>query len=338
MIKIKIDVIGGGLSGLSASIAAKTQNKDLTVIVHEKYGTLGYNHEGRRCGEAHSMENEWKKWHIPDHCIFNRITDVEIHIGPKRYDIARDPQESCILNRQAFIAHLGKKAEDRGVIIQTKDRITDIKDLDGDYIIDASGCPSSVKRQLGLNHGIKGVSYQQTLRDCNAYKSNKIKIMYCEKFGYFWVFPRDPRFKEVNVGFGFLSYRDYNLKTMIEEFKQKENISGTVSYVSGGLIPIGIQRPLKYHNILFVGDAGVGTFPYTGQGIYRALISGDDAGRLIASGMPGKYPYIMNQKFIKWDVVGKSFIYANQVFRRINPKLVLASFNSFISVENVIHL
>ena len=125
---------------------------------------------------------------------------------------------------------------------------------------------------------------------------------------------------------------------MIEEFKQKEKISGTVSYVSGGLIPLGIQRPLKYHNILFVGDAGVGTFPYTGQGIYRALISGDDAGRLSAAGMPEKYPYITNQKFIKWDAIGKSFIYTNRVFRRINPKLVLASLNSFISVENVIHL
>ncbi len=338
MIKIKIDVIGGGLSGLSASIAAKNQNTNVSVVVHEKYGTIGYNHEGRRCAEAHSMENEWKKWHIPKNCIFNQITEVEVHIEPKRYDVTRNPNESCILNRQAFIAHLGQKAKDLGVIIQTKDQITDINELDGDYIIDASGCPSIVKRQLGLHRGIKGASYQQTLRDCNVFKSNKIKIIYSGKFGYFWVFPRDPQYKEVNVGFGFLSSGKYDLKTMIEEFKQKENISGTVSYVSGGLLPLGIQRPLKYHNILFVGDAGVGTFPYTGQGIYRALISGDDAGRLIASGKPEKYPYIMNQKFIKWDIIGKSFFYANRVFRRINPKLVLASFNSFISVENVIHL
>ena len=92
-----------------------------------------------------------------------------------------------------------------------------------------------------------------------------------------------------------------------------------------------------YKNILFVGDAGVGTFMLSGQGIYRALISGDIAGRCIACGYPKKYPHIINHEFIKWDVIGKTFTYTNYVFRKINPKLVLSSYNHFASISSSIH-
>jgi flavin-dependent dehydrogenase len=164
-----------------------------------------------------------------------------------------------------------------------------------------------------------------------------LKVIYTGNFGYYWIFPRDPKKKEINLGIGFSGNFGYNLKNMLEKFKEGRKIEGKVNYVAGGLIPVGLQRPLMYNNILFVGDAGVGTFPFTGQGIYRALISGDVAGRCIAREYPKKYPHIINQKFIKWDLIGKTFIRANYIFRRISPKLVLASLNYFTDVSNMIH-
>ena len=62
MILIQVDIVGGSISGLSAAISLKQHDKSIDVIVHEKYKKIGYNHEGRRCGEAHSIESEWKKW------------------------------------------------------------------------------------------------------------------------------------------------------------------------------------------------------------------------------------------------------------------------------------
>ena len=116
---------------------------------------------------------------------------------------------------------------------------------------------------------------------------------------------------------------------MLEDFKKEKNIQGKINYVLGGLIPLGLQRPFMYKNILFVGDAGVGAFPFTGQGIYRALLSGDIAGNCIAKGIPKKYPYKITQAFIKWEVMGKIFAIFNFRFRKINPNLVLKSLKNF---------
>ena len=334
---IKVDIIGGGIGGLCSATSIRERDKSINVILHEKYSKIGFNHEGRRCGEAHSVEAEWAKWKPVGKSVFNEIIIGESIIGKKKHVIHRKPGTSCMLNRQEFICQLARKAEKLGVTIQTGDKIKSVNDLDGDFIIDASGCPSVVKRELGFTKGIKGVTYQQTLEDSNCFISDTLKVFFSGSFGYFWIFPRNPEKKEVNVGVGFIGLVPFNLKKILEDFKEKHDIKGKINYVTGGLIPIGLQKPLMYDNILFVGDAGVGTFPFTGQGIYRALMSGDIAARCIANKCPNKYPYKINQAFIKWDIIGKLFTYMNYAFRRIGPDPVLDSFNFFINFYEMIH-
>lgn len=169
MINIKVDIIGGSLGGLSAAISLKENDKSIKVVVHEKHKKIGYNHEGRRCGEAHSIEAEWKKWKPEKKSYFNEITKVEAIVGNKEHIFNRKPGTAFMLNRQEFICQLARDAEKLGAVIQTDDKIKTISDIDGDYIIDASGCPSSIKRELGLTKGIKGVAYQQTLEDSNRF-------------------------------------------------------------------------------------------------------------------------------------------------------------------------
>ena len=84
-----------------------------------------------------------------------------------------------------------------------------------------------------------------------------------------------------------------------------------------------------YKNILFVGDNGVGTFPLNGKGIHHALLSGDAAGKCIAEEKIKKYPKMMYDLFIKWDLVAKTFIKTNSILRKINTDLVFKSLNSF---------
>jgi flavin-dependent dehydrogenase len=220
---IRVDIVGGGISGLSTAISLKEHNQSLKVVVHEKYKKIGYNHEGRRCGEAHSIEKEWDKWRPDRESIFNNITRAEIVIGERKRVFHRDPGTAFILNRQEFIHQLGELAKQQGVIILTGDRITNVHDLEGDYIVDASGCPSVVKRVLNIGGGIKGITYQQTLENANCFRSDTIRIFYTGYFGYYRVFPRDPRKKEVNVGIGFSGTFNYNLKEMLERFKEHHN-------------------------------------------------------------------------------------------------------------------
>jgi len=334
---MQVDIVGGSLSGLSTAIACKQHNPAVHVIVHEKYPVIGFNHEGRRCGEAHSIENEWKKWKPVGNSVFNDIVHVETIIGKKTYVVNRRPGTSCILNRQAFICQLAEQAQRLGVDINVNDDIKHVDALDGDVIVDASGCPSSMKKDLGIRLGILGRTYQQTIEQCNWFIADTVKILFTGEFGYYWVFPRDPAKQEANIGVGVLGGFECNLKQMLEQFKQENSITGRVNYVLGGPIPVGLQHPLKKDNILFVGDAGVGSFPLTGQGIYRALISGDVAGRCIARNQIHRYPHSIHQKFIKWDIWGKSMVYLNNTLRHVGPNAVFASLNWFIGAHGGIH-
>jgi flavin-dependent dehydrogenase len=225
-----------------------------------------------------------------------------------------------------------------GVKILKNNKINGINDLNADFIIDASGCPSIVKKELGLNRGIKGKTYQQTLENSNIFISDTVKLFYSEFGGYFWIFPRNPSKKEINIGVGSFQKFGYNLKDLLENFKKEKGIEGKINYVTGGLIPIGLQRPFRYKNILFVGDAGVGAYPISGQGIYRALISGDIAGKAIAMNNPKKYSHMINKIFLRWDFICKTLFLPSFIFRRINPKLIMTSLNKYLDFLDVGHL
>ena len=330
MITIKVDIVGGSLSGLSAAISLKENNKDISVFVHEKYKEIGYNHEGRRCGEAHSVEGIWKKWKPVGKSIFNDIKAVETIVGDKKYILQKPLGTFYMLNRQEFICQLARDAEKLGAEIISDDKIKSVDDLDGEYIIDASGCPSSIKRELGFNKGIKGITYQQTLEDSNKFFPDVIKVFFTEAVGYYWLFPRDPEKKEVNLGIGVVGKYNCNLKEMLETFKEEQKIEGKINYVTGGLIPAGLQRPLRHKNILFVGDAGVGTFPVLGQGIYRALLSGDIVGKCIANGHPEKYSKLIYQNFINWEIIGKTFLIINYILSKIGKKAMFAMHHRYL--------
>lgn len=336
---MKVDIIGGGISGFSTAISLKKYDSCVEVIVHEQYKKIGYNIAARRCGEAHSVQDEWKKWQPSERSIYNTIHKAELIIDNQTHLFhVQPPNKAYILNRPEFIRQLAAEAKSLGVVIQTDDKVKSAEDVDGDYVVDASGCPSILKRKLGINNGIKGIAYQQTLESSNCFVSGTAKIIYTDDFGYYWIFPRDSLKKEVNIGVCFFGQFGYNLKKLLSEFKNKNHLSGTINYETGGLLPEGLQRPLKYKNIVFVGDAGVGTYPFNGQGIYRALLSGEEAGRFLADKNPKGYVHRMNQLFIKWDMIGKMFIRGNFVIRQINPWLVLRLSNIFANSKIVIKI
>jgi flavin-dependent dehydrogenase len=335
---MKVDIIGGGLGGLAAAISLKKHNSLIEVNIHEKHKQIGFNTDARKCGEAHSIEKDWLKWKPSNDSIATEILHAETIMGNKTIRINRKPGTAWILDRPKFISNLGNQAEKLGVNIFLNDKIKSIEDTNADYIIDASGCPSIIKRKLGLNKGIKALGYQQTLHDCNCYIKDTIKIIFHSDYGYIWIFPRRPKYEEVNIGIGYHGKNKLNLKKIIEEFKEENNIHGNIDHITGGLIPCGIQPPLQHKNILFVGDAGVGTFPLTGQGIYRALMSGDVAGKLIAADNYKKYSYEMKRLFIKWHFIGCSFVYLNHFLNKINPDLSKDSWGWLFNFFKLVHI
>ena len=334
MIIIKVDIVGGGLAGLSTAIGIKKRNPLIHVTIYEKNKEIGYNLEGRRCGEAHSITSEWDKWIPEKKSYFNEITKGEFYFGDKKKAYSVPPNTGYMLNRQEFIAQLGREAKKLGTEIRTNEKIKSVEELDSNYIVDASGCPSKIKKSLGLKQKPAAIGYQQTIESSNSFLKDTLKIFYMNEFGYYWIFPRNPAKKEINLGIGVIGKFDFDLKKKLEEFKEKKKITGKINHVTGGLIPIGLQRPFKHDNILFVGDAGVGTFPLTGQGIYRALLSGDLAARSIVNERIKQYPHLVNFAFIKYDVLCKVFMKTCAVLKNIEPKIALGLTERFLSFSN----
>lgn len=331
---MQIDIVGGGLSGFASAISLKETDNRINVNIFEKNKEIGYNHEGRKCGEAHTVEKEWIKWIPKKKSYYNHIKKAIVKTAKKTYNFQYE-KEGYILNRPEFICQLSRQAEKLGVKININEKISHKNQLSGDYIIDASGCPSVFKLQYGLNKGIKGIGYQQTINNTNCFIKDTIKFWYRSEIGYYWVFPRNPINKQINVGYAIydvnkIKKNKINLKKNLEKFIYEKSIIGDKTYEIGGMIPLGLQYPLKYKNILFVGDSGVGCFPFQGQGIYRALLSGDIAGKCIASNKFHKYPYVIKKCFIKWDLIGKLFLHFCNKLGNLNSNLVDMSWNFMI--------
>lgn len=318
----KIDIVGGGLSGLSAAISIKKMNKKIDVVVHEKHNKIGYNPDGRRCGEGYFLEATWKHWKPVGRSIYSHVNKVETIVDNKSYTLHRKPNTAFALNRQAFIDQLYQQAKNLEVTIHTNDKIESINELSSDVIVDASGCPSTIRKQLNLRKGIVGITYQQTLEQCSHYIKDTMKIFITANAGYYWIFPRNSKKKEVNLGIGMIIRKNKKLNQELNRFKDQMKITGIVNYQTGGLIPAGIQKPLIHNNIVFVGDAGVGTFPLTGEGIYRALLSGEIAGKCIAQNNIEKYPKIIRKEFLQWDIAGKTMLRINDYLSHLSDKAV----------------
>ena len=337
MDNMKIDIVGGGISGFASAISLKENNKKIFVNIYEKNKEIGYNYEGKKCGEAHTVEKEWSRWIPEEKSYYNIISKAIIKTDNKLFKFQDEiTKNAFILNRPEFICQLSKRAEKLGVNIITNKKIKEKNQLDGEYIIDASGCPSIFKINYNLKRGIKGIGYQQTLTNSNNFINNTIRIWYTNEIGYYWIFPKDSNKKEINLGYGIFNINKIkkdkiNLKKKLENFKIEHSINGIIQYEIGGMIPIGLQYPLKYKNIIFVGDSGVGCFPFQGQGIYRALLSGDLAGKCIAKNMINRYPYYIKKYFIKWDFIGKSFLFICDVLCNLNKDLVNKSWNLMIN-------
>ena len=233
---MKIDIVGGGISGFASAISLKENNKNFNVNIYEKNKEIGYNYEGKKCGEAHTVEKEWSKWIPEKKSYYNVIKNAIVRTDNKLFKFQDEiTKNAFILNRPEFICQLSKKAEQLGVNIFSNNKIKEKNQLNGDYIIDASGCPSIFKKNYRLNRGIKGIGYQQTISNSNNFINDTIKIQYTNELGYYWIFPRDPIKKEINVGYGIyninkIKCENINLKKKLETFKLENSINGTIQY------------------------------------------------------------------------------------------------------------
>ena len=117
-----------------------------------------------------------------------------------------------------------------------------------------------------------------------------IHIGYKNLFGYFWTFYKK---NHVNIGLGCLlsekKEKKVNLKTAFKDYLmhlEEKNIIPSLKRLNlnlkGAMVPL--KKPLDRtydHRVLLLGDSAGFVNPLSGEGIYYAMASGEDAARAI---------------------------------------------------------
>ncbi len=164
----------------------------------------------------------------------------------------------------------------------------------GRFIIGADGVHSAVARKLG-NHASGSIKKAFAVR---AYFENvdgleHLIALHYEKTilpGYAWIFPTGERSANVGVGMICQGKPPHNMKDLFEMFITRNRFAreklGRATMVEGSFKgahlatgTMGVRR--SFGNVLLVGDAGGFVDALTGEGIYYALRSGEQAASAI---------------------------------------------------------
>jgi len=171
----------------------------------------------------------------------------------------------------------------------------------GRFIIGADGVHSAVARKLG-NHRNSSIKKAFAVR---AYFDNvdgleHLISLHYEKTilpGYAWIFPTGERSANVGVGMVCQGKPPHNMKDLFELFITRNRFAreklGSATMVEGSFKgahlstgTMGVRR--SFGNVLLVGDAGGFVDALTGEGIFYALRSGEQAASAVASVLAGK--------------------------------------------------
>lgn len=188
--------------------------------------------------------------------------------------------------------------------------------IDSTFVIIATGCQAD--KQL---YSMRTIPYTQPdavlIRGYYRAKwdlHNPIAIfLNYSKKGYFWAFPMGDNLFNVGCGFKNAKQVKPNLKFILNENIAKLNSKYNTDGVwqtdpKGAFIRSGLRnyKKFSYSNVLFVGETIASTYPYTGEGIGKALETGILAAVSIQEAL--------NKKGRK-----AAFYYNNSISKKITP-------------------
>lgn len=180
-----------------------------------------------------------------------------------------------------------------GVGVKSIDTIENIITLSNNeeikfkYIIGADGAVGITKKLVYEKFKANGFCLQVEIdKDKFNYEDNDMSLYYgIIPQGYGWIFPKQNSY---TIGFGGVYDKKINFHKEFEKFLDNLGIKYDKSQFKGAMLPFGeyIKEPInKEKNLLLVGDAAGFVDPFTGEGIYFAMLSGIKASKVIINAL-----------------------------------------------------
>lgn len=168
--------------------------------------------------------------------------------------------------------HVGKIEKDH-IVVNGQERIG------YSYLIGADGSNSVVRRYLKIGTLFAGVAIQYKL-PIGRYKDFEI-FMDSGFFGawYSWIFPHHDH---ISIGYGYPQkvFSPLKAQKKFEKWCSKLNIDFNGAQREAFMINAD-YRGFKFNNVFLAGDAAGMPSSFTGEGIYQALVSGEEIAKII---------------------------------------------------------
>lgn len=273
-----IIIIGAGPAGLMAA----RQLGELDFLCLDRKKSIGH---PLQCGEGMREKDFLDLFRGPGHSFINRR--VRSHVFAFNSYRRRIRHAYLQLDRPEFERWLAGPVKKRVRLntevkdVTTKDDWveirTDRKTYRARMCILCNGPDFRLQGKLGLvkRKPLLGFCYggifriRQRLRDEFFYAFDSRAGL-----GYFWIFPKKDSL--INMGFGGLG----SPKKAFDYFKERFAKDAEAKYTYGGIIPLSGPIEWTYSDrILVCGDAAGFVFPFSGEGLKYALLSGLYAGK-----------------------------------------------------------
>jgi geranylgeranyl reductase len=278
-------IVGAGPGGLAC--AEVTASAGLKTLVLERKQAIGK----KVCAGGVTWNGLVKK--VPIALSERQFTTQHIFTRHQKITVAAATPIIATVNREKLGQEMGRKAMQAGAEIRLGCQVTAINDnkltfldistknqqkLNFSYLVGADGSSSLIRRYLGIpvhNIGI-GINYQLSgnYPDMTWHLDSALF-----KSGYAWVFPHK---ETVSVG-AYVDARVMKAKKLQESLLKWAKKSGyPLSLHKGEAEMINFDyRGFRFKNIFLIGDAAGLASGLTGEGIYPAIVSGEEVARCI---------------------------------------------------------
>ncbi len=354
MTEYDVIVVGAGPAG--STVASLLADRDLSVLLLDKDVFPRW----KPCGGGLTIKTLNRYPYIKE--IVNSYTYGGCVYSPslKQYvsKVGKEPILAMV-SRREFDDHLVNRAVEKGVVFQDNSRVKDIKISSKDVkvflsngedhrcpiVIGADGFSSivakktkllDVRRSMGICI-VKEIPISKDILD-EFYTEKRIAYIYpgVEGItGYAWVFP-----KRDMLNVGLIHYHrsektnNYNLKKILidlmDKLKEKKLLPSEVDdrNLKGGTVPVYPLNKTYSNRVILCGDAAGLINPLTGEGIYYAMASAEDAADIISNTFENNdfSESFLSTYEIKWkkdfgEDIG-SIIPSSKIWRRDYEKLI----------------
>jgi geranylgeranyl reductase family protein len=275
-------IIGAGPAGLKC--AEVLSNSSLKVLLLEKNPEIG----PKVC--AGGLTGKGMDYlHLPDELIEFKYDQIKLQVNYLPFTIKHDRTFAYTIDRKEFGQwQLSKIIGSKNIEIRTNARVTEItsetvavngKKIGYKTLVGADGSNSSVRRFVGLKTE-KVVAAIQYIIPTDKYKDFELYFQ-PRKFhaGYVWIFPHK-NYVSVGTGCDGKLFPTSKLKENFHQWLKNHKID--ISNAKYEAFPINADyQGYKFDNVYLLGDAAGLASGFTGEGIFQALISGEEIAKQI---------------------------------------------------------